>query len=81
MRTVADIMSREVSTFRRNDPLAAVGDLMNAKRIRHMPVLDDDGRLAGILSQRDLFLSGLVRPSASAPRRRIASSSPFWSRR
>ena len=61
MRTVADIMSRELSTFRRNDPLAAVSDLMNAKRIRHMPVLDDDGKLAGILSQRDLFLSGLVR--------------------
>jgi len=58
---VADIMSREVRTLRRNDPLSAVGDLMTAERIRHLPILDDDGRLAGIVSQRDLFLSGLVR--------------------
>jgi len=61
MQRVADIMSRNVSTLRRNDPLSAVGDLMNAQRIRHMPILDDDGKLAGIVSQRDLFLSGLVR--------------------
>ena len=60
-RRVADIMSRDVTTFHRNDTLSAVGDLMQAKRIRHMPVLDDDGRLAGIVSQRDLFLGGLVR--------------------
>lgn len=58
---VADIMSRDVTTLHRNDSLLAVGDLMKAERVRHMPILDDDGALAGIVSQRDLFLSGLVR--------------------
>jgi CBS domain-containing membrane protein len=34
---------------------------MRLGRIRHLPVLDDDGALAGIVSQRDLFHSGLLR--------------------
>jgi CBS domain-containing protein len=34
--------------------------LMRTERIRHLPVVDEDGRLAGIVSQRDLFFSALV---------------------
>jgi CBS domain-containing protein len=34
---------------------------MRLGRIRHLPVLDDDGQLAGILSQRDLFRGALAR--------------------
>ena len=61
MKQVADIMSRNVTTLGRNDALSAVGDLMKVERIRHIPILDERGMLAGIVSQRDLFLSGLVR--------------------
>ena len=61
MKSVADIMSRNVTTLDRNDALSAVGDLMKVERIRHIPILDERGMLAGIVSQRDLFLSGLVR--------------------
>jgi CBS domain-containing protein len=58
---VRDLMSSEVTTLRRNDKLGAADDLMRLGRIRHLPILDEDGRLAGIVSQRDLFHSGLVK--------------------
>jgi CBS domain-containing protein len=58
---VADVMTREVTTLRRNDQLTIADDLMKQKRIRHLPVLDADDALAGIVSQRDLFHGALVR--------------------
>lgn len=58
---VRDLMSADVVTLGRNDKLAAAEDLMRLGRIRHLPVVDEDGALAGIVSQRDLFHSGLVR--------------------
>ena len=61
MALVRDIMSRNVTTLGRNDKLSAVGDLMKIDRIRHMPILDEQGSAVGIVSQRDLFLSALVR--------------------
>ena len=55
-------MSREVATLKRNDALTVADDVMRLGRIRHLPVLDDDGAtLAGILSQRDLFRGALAR--------------------
>ena len=58
---VADLMSRPVKTLERNDPLSRADAQMSAERIRHLPVLDDDGRVAGIVSHRDLFFNSLVR--------------------
>src|SRR5215203_778579 len=58
---VRDLMSADVVTLGRNDKLAAAEDLMRLGRIRHLPVVDEDGRLAGIVSQRDLFHSGLIK--------------------
>lgn len=52
-------MSRPVKTLGRNDKLLIADKLMRVERIRHLPVLDDDGRLVGIISQRDLFLNAL----------------------
>lgn len=58
---VGDVMSREPRTLGRNDRLQVADDLMRTVRCRHLPVLDDRGRLAGIVSQRDLFQSALLR--------------------
>jgi CBS domain-containing protein len=54
-------MSRDVVTLERNDKLLVADDLMRLGRIRHLPVVDENGKLAGIVSQRDLFHSGLIR--------------------
>lgn len=54
-------MTRDVVTLDRNDKLLVADDLMRLGRIRHLPVVDEEGRLAGIVSQRDLFHSGLIK--------------------
>jgi CBS domain-containing membrane protein len=58
---VSDIMIRDVLTLNRNDSLTTADDVMRLGRIRHLVVLHDDGEVAGVLSQRDLFLGGLLR--------------------
>lgn len=58
---VRDVMTKEVTTLKRNDQLSLANDIMQLGRVRHLPVLEDDGRLAGILSQRDLFRGALAR--------------------
>ena len=58
---VADLMTKDVFTINRNDTLATADDVMRLGRIRHLIVVHDDGALAGVLSQRDLFLGGLLR--------------------
>jgi CBS domain-containing protein len=54
-------MTREVATLGRNETLRTADDVMRLGRIRHLPVVDDDGSLAGIVSQRDLFHGGLLK--------------------
>ena len=58
---VRDLMSTEVVTLHRNDQLSIADDVMRLGRIRHLPVLDDDDQVVGIVSQRDLFRGALAR--------------------
>ena len=58
---VEDVMSRDVFTLGRNEKLSVADDVMKQKRIRHIPILDGDGELCGIISQRDLFRGILLR--------------------
>ena len=57
---VRDVMSGAVRTLGRNDQLSLADDVMRAERIRHLPVLDEEGHLCGILSQRDMFRGALA---------------------
>ncbi len=59
---VQDVMTSEVTTLKRNEKLTLADDVMQLGRIRHLPVLDDDGQeLVGIVTQRDLFRGALAR--------------------
>jgi CBS domain-containing membrane protein len=58
---VRDLMTRDVATLGRNEKLSVADDVMRLGRIRHLPVVDEEGALAGIVSQRDLFHSALLR--------------------
>ena len=51
---VKEVMSTAVEVVGRNDDLSQVEDLMVAKKLRHVPVLEN-GELVAIVSQRDLF--------------------------
>lgn len=54
-------MQSQVRTVRRNDQVDMADALMHQERIRHLPVIDEDGLVCAVVSQRDLFRSALVR--------------------
>jgi CBS domain-containing membrane protein len=58
---VGDLMTRELVTLRSDETLSIADRIMSLGRIRHMPVVDDDGRVVGMISQRDLFRGALAR--------------------
>lgn len=58
--TVRTIMAKDAVTLECDDILDVADDIMALGRIRHLPVLDQ-GRVIGVLSQRDLFHSALVK--------------------
>jgi CBS domain-containing protein len=66
MLSVRDLMTDQVETVRSGEDLTVVYDLMDARRIRHVPVLDEDDTLVGIVSQRDL-LRGALGDAAGLP--------------
>ena len=58
---VRDLMTADPTTLKRNDKLTLAEDIMRLGRVRHLPVLDDDGKtLVGIVTQRDLFRDALA---------------------
>jgi CBS domain-containing membrane protein len=57
---VRDLMTEDVIAVRPNDNLATLRDLMAERDVRHMPVVEADGELVGIVSQRDLLRNSLV---------------------
>ena len=52
---LADVMTRAPDTLRPTDSVRDALDLMSNGDYRHLPVVDDDGRLVGIVSIRDLY--------------------------
>jgi CBS domain-containing membrane protein len=58
---VRDLMTETVFTLSPNDTLECAQDLMDAKRIRHVPVVDEDHDLVGLVTQRDLARTVLGR--------------------
>lgn len=51
---VRGLMTAEVFVAREGDPLDGVLDLMSSKRIRHLPVLDREGGVIGIVTLGDV---------------------------
>jgi CBS domain-containing protein len=49
-----EVMTTEVIVCKASDHIDAVRNLMKTKRIRQIPVIDDDGRLQGIVSIGDV---------------------------
>ena len=54
-RPVAEFMSRPVATIRAEQPLYEAIGFMRRLNLRHMPVVDADGALCGMLYLRDAF--------------------------
>jgi CBS domain-containing protein len=56
---LGDVCTREPLVVRRDAPVKECVDLIKRHGIRHIPIVDDDGRPVGILSTRD-FLSYVI---------------------
>lgn len=59
-RPVSSVMSVKVTTCRPNDAMPRLMELMTEHRIRHLPVVDDAGRLCGIVSIGDVVKARLA---------------------
>ncbi len=57
--TVKQIMSTKVFTVRPDKKLFVVGEVMEWAHVRHVPVVDVQGRLVGIVSHRDLLRASI----------------------
>ncbi len=56
MTTAKDIMTREVITISPDTEIAQAAQLLLTNRINGVPVIDDAGKLVGILCQSDLII-------------------------
>jgi len=56
---VRDLMTDTLFTLRPQDDLTVLYDLMDAKHIRHVPIVDRERELVGLVTQRDLSRSAL----------------------
>ncbi len=53
-----DIMTAKVFSVKKTTPIQEVADVMAAQGISGVPVLDDNGKVAGVISEKD-FLSSM----------------------
>ena len=58
-RLVRDLMTEKVYTLRSRDNLATLYDLMDSRRVRHVPIVDNEGEIVGLVTDRDLSRSAL----------------------
>lgn len=70
-RYARDVMTRDVATVAPDTPLAQIATLLERRRIKRVPVLDD-GRLVGIVSRSDLVHALAAKTRAGAPAEPVA---------
>ncbi len=54
---VADIMSKSIITIKPDHLVIECADLMIAKQLQRLPVVDEDGKVQGIVHIRDVYLA------------------------
>lgn len=52
--TVGDVMSAPPITTRADDDIAAAARVLDERRIKRLPVVDEQGRLLGVISRADI---------------------------
>ena len=58
-RTVRDLMTERVFTLKARDDLETLYDLMDSRRVRHVPIVDNEEELVGLVTDRDLSRTAL----------------------
>ncbi|MBU0500264.1 MAG: CBS domain-containing protein [Gammaproteobacteria bacterium] len=52
---IADVMSAELVTLKEKDPIRRAAEILSQGRFHSVPVVKDDGSLAGIVTSSDLI--------------------------
>ncbi|GAB6057270.1 CBS domain-containing protein [Desulfonatronum parangueonense] len=55
MLKVKDLMTNQVISLKEHDNVQTARSIMNLGRIRHIPIIDNQGDFAGLLTHRDLL--------------------------
>lgn len=58
---IIEVMTREVQTCQTNDPVEKAAIIMERSDVGSVPVVDQDGRLTGIMTDRDIVLRGVAK--------------------
>jgi CBS domain-containing protein len=74
--SIGSVMTREVFTCSHQDRVSALMATMTKRRFRHIPVVEEDGRLCGIISIGDVVKHRLdeIQSEADALREYITSA-------
>ena len=64
MSSIYEIMTPDPITLSPDASLAEAGSIMFEKRIRHIPIVDKDKQLLGLITQRDILAAGASTESA-----------------
>ncbi len=72
---VATVMSRQVVTCRAGDDLQKAIDAMAEHQLRRIPVVDEDGKIVGIIAQADVATRGNQPEKTAAMVKEISQSS------
>ena len=55
MRLVKEIMTTEVLSLMPEQNLLDAEEMMRSHRVRHIPIVDSEGKLVGVLSQKEFL--------------------------
>jgi len=77
LRTVEDIMAKRVVCLEEQDNLAKAIEVMQTGKFRHVPVVDRQKRLTGVISDRDILLLLPFRTVQPRPRTEVFRAELF----
>ena len=52
---VSDVMSKDVITLHPKDTLSTITEIMEYNLLSHMPIVDEDKRLVGLITKKDIM--------------------------
>lgn len=58
---IIEVMTRQVQTCQTNDPVEKAAKIMEQGNVGSVPIVDQAGRLTGIMTDRDIVLRGVAK--------------------
>ncbi|HVF46621.1 MAG TPA: CBS domain-containing protein, partial [Pyrinomonadaceae bacterium] len=78
---IGEVMTAELFTVGADDFVFEAIRLMGDKQIRRIPVIDNDGRLAGIIAMADVALETEDEREIAETLEEISSGASFWGKK